>query len=174
VDTAPPPDVLAVRRGLHELNPRAVVVEAASPVRLSDPEGARGKRVLVVEDGPTLTHGGAAWGAGWLAAREAGAVVVDPRPFAVGTLQEVYRRYPHLGPVLPAMGYSPAMIGELEETINRADADLVIVGTPIDLGRFLRLEKPTVRARYEIQEVGEPSLEGLLEARFRRASGPGR
>jgi predicted GTPase len=162
--------VLAVERNLHALNPRAVVMQTACPVLLSDPEAARGKRVLVVEDGPTLTHGGAAWGAGWLAARAAGATVVDPRPFAVGAIADAYRRFPHIGPVLPALGYGHEMIGELEETINRAAVDLVIVGTPIDLGRFLRLNKPALRARYEIEEVGGQRLAELLQARFAIAS----
>jgi len=166
VDTATAEDVLTVHQNLYALNPRAVVVEAASPVRLSDPERARGQRVLVVEDGPTLTHGGAAWGAGWLAARRAGAMVVDPRPYAVGSIRDTFRQYPHIGPVLPAMGYGQAMVQELEQTINSAEVDLVIVGTPIDLGRFLHLNKPVLRARYELQEVGKPTLRELLEARF--------
>lgn len=166
VDTATPEAVLAVHENLHALNPRAAVVEAASPVRLSNPEQARGQRVLVVEDGPTLTHGGASWGAGWLAARRAGAVVVDPRPYAVGSIRDIYLRYPHIGPVLPAMGYGQTMVKELEETINRAEVALVIVGTPIDLGRFLRLNKPVQRARYELQEIGRPTLQELIEEHF--------
>lgn len=173
VDTAAPRDVQAVRDSLHQLNPGAVVIEAASPVRLSDPAAARGKRVLVVEDGPTLTHGGAAWGAGWLAARAAGAVVVDPRPWAVGSLRAAYQHYPNIGPVLPALGYGSDMIRELEETINRADVDVVIVCTPIDLGRFLHLSRPALRARYELEEIGRPTLQDVLRARFGNRTEPG-
>ncbi len=170
VDTAPAENVIAVRANLRALNPRAVVIEAASPVRVDDPEVLRGKRVLVVEDGPTLTHGGMAFGAGWLAARQSGAAtIVDPRPYAVGSIAEVYRRYPKLGPVLPAMGYGPQMIHELGQTINAADADLVVVGTPFDLGRFMNINKPVQRAYYEVEEIGEPSLEAILEAHLLRS-----
>jgi predicted GTPase len=168
VDTAPAESVAAVRRNLHALNPRAVVIEAASPVRVEGPGAVRGRRVVVVEDGPTLTHGGMAFGAGWLAARQCGAVVVDPRPHAVGSILETYRQYPAIGPVLPAMGYGAVMIAELEQTINNADTDLVLVGTPIDLGRFLKVNKPALRARYELQEVSGPTLAEVLEARFGR------
>jgi predicted GTPase len=169
VDTARDENVRAVRENLRSLNPEAVVIEATSPIRVEAPEAVQGKRVLVVEDGPTLTHGGMPFGAGWLAARRFGAsAVVDPRPVAVGFLRSVYRQYPALGPVLPAMGYGPAMIGDLEQTINRADADLVLVGTPIDLRRFLRLNKPCQRVCYELQEVGRPNLEDVLKPRFAR------
>lgn len=167
VDTALAENVLTVHRNLHELNSRAMVIEAASPVRLEDPDAVRGKRILVVEDGPTLTHGGMPFGAGWLAARRYGAAeIVDPRPCAVGSISDVYKTYPGIGPVLPAMGYGPAMILELEQTINKVNADLVIVGTPIDLGRFLRIDKPMQRARYDLQEIGRPTLEDLLRSRF--------
>jgi predicted GTPase len=167
VDTAPAENVIAVRENLRALNPRAVLIQAASPIRVANPEAVRGKRVLVVEDGPTLTHGGMAYGAGWLAARRSGAAaIVDPRPFAVGSIRETYRRFPGIGPVLPAMGYGREMIRELEQTINDAEADLVLVGTPIDLGRFLKINKPTQRARYELQEIGQPTLDDVLKARF--------
>jgi predicted GTPase len=167
VDTAPAENVLAVRDNLRTLNPRATVIEAASPIRVSDPDAVLGKRVLVVEDGPTLTHGGMPHGAGWLAARRFGAAaIVDPRPYAVGSLRDVYRAYPTVGPVLPAMGYGRPMIQELEQTINNADVDLIVVGTPIDLGRFLTINKPIQRARYDLQEIGRPTLEDLLKARF--------
>jgi predicted GTPase len=167
VDTAAAENVIAVRENLRALNPKAVVIEAASPIQVTDPEAVRGKRVLVVEDGPTLTHGGMAYGAGWLAARRLGAVaIVDPRPFAVGSIQETYRQFPGIGPVLPAMGYGRKMIDELEQTINNTEADLVIVGTPIDLGRFLKINKPVQRARYELQEIGQPTLEDVLRARL--------
>lgn len=167
VDTAPAENVTAVRENLRALNPRAVMVEAASPVRVADPEAVRGKRVLVVEDGPTLTHGGMVFGAGWLAARRLGAAaVIDPRPYATGSIRETYRRFPAIGPVLPAMGYGRQMICELEQTINNVDPDLVIVGTPIDLGRFLKINKPVQRARYELQELGHPTLADVLKARL--------
>jgi predicted GTPase len=167
VDTANPEGVLTVHRNLFALNPNAVVIEAVSPIRVAEPEALRGKRVLVVEDGPTLTHGGMAFGAGWLAARRCGAAeIVNPRPYAVGSLQQVYRDFPDIGPVLPAMGYGREMIRELEQTINRADADVVIVGTPIDLGRFLNIRKPLQRARYELQEIGQFTLADLLRDRF--------
>jgi predicted GTPase len=143
VDTAPAENVIAVRENLRALNPRAVMIEAASPIRLAGPEAVCGKRVLVVEDGPTLTHGGMAYGAAWLAARRLGAAsIVDPRPYAVGSIRETYRQFPSIGPVLPAMGYGRQMIHELEQTINNAKADLDIVGTPIELGRFLKINKP--------------------------------
>jgi len=170
VDTAPVENVITVRNNLHGLNPRAVVVEAASPIRVGNPSVVRGKRVLVVEDGPTLTHGGMTFGAGWLAARRFGAAeIIDPRPYCVGSICETYRQYPALGPVLPAMGYGRAMMDELEQTINNTDADLVIVGTPIDLSRFLHVNKPVERVRYELQEIGQPTLEELLRARFGNA-----
>jgi predicted GTPase len=166
VDTAPAENVLRVRDNLRALNPRAVVIEAASPVRVADPEALRGKRVLVVEDGPTLTHGGMPFGAGWLAARRCGAAIVDPRPCAVGSLRDTYKKYPSIGPVLPAMGYGREMMRELEQTLNMDDADLIVVGTPIDLGRFLHLNKPVLRVRYELQEIGHPTLDELLRERF--------
>ncbi len=167
VDTAPAENVFLVHNNLHALNPRAIVIEAASPIRVQDPEAIRGKRVVVVEDGPTLTHGELPHGAGWLAARRCGAAaIVDPRPYAVGSIRDVYRSFPTLGPVLPAMGYGRLMMQELEQTINSADADLVVVGTPIDLSRFLTINKPLQRARYDLQEIGRPTLEDLLRARF--------
>jgi predicted GTPase len=169
VDTAPPEGVLAVRTNVQALNPRAVVIEAASPISLEDPDAVQGKRVLVVEDGPTLTHGEMAFGAGWVAAKRFGAgEIVDPRPYAVGSIAETYARYPTTGKVLPAMGYGDAQIRELEQTINNARADLVIIGTPIDLARLLDLNKPSQRVRYELEEVGHPDLTDLLEKKFGR------
>jgi predicted GTPase len=171
VDTAAAENVIAVRENLCALNPDAVIIEAASPIRTADPQAAFGKRVLVVEDGPTLTHGGMAYGAGWLAARRASAaVIVDPRPYAVGSIRETYRQFPGIGPVLPAMGYGGQMILELEQTINNTESDLVIVGTPIDLGRFLNINKPMQRARYELQEIGQPTLDEVLKARLGTAA----
>ncbi|HUF37817.1 MAG TPA: cyclic 2,3-diphosphoglycerate synthase, partial [Anaerolineales bacterium] len=149
VDTAAPEDVMAVRESLRELNPGAPIVEAASPIFVDDPAAILGKRVLVVEDGPTLTHGEMAIGAGWVAAKRFGAAeIIDPRPFAVGTIAETYEKYPTTGAVLPAMGYGDGQMRELEETINRSMADLVIIGTPIDLGRILDLNIPSQRVRY--------------------------
>lgn len=169
VDTALPENVITVRENLHALNPNAIVIEAASPLFVDDPEEIRGKRVLVVEDGPTLTHGEMAYGAGWVAARRFGArEIVDPRPYAVGSIRETYAKYPTTGPVLPAMGYGDHMIRELEQTINNADADLVLIGTPIDLARLIKMNKPSQRVRYELQEIGQPTLESILKSKFKK------
>ena len=169
VDTAPPENVIIVRDNLHRLNPNAQVIEAASPLFVDDPEQIRGKRVLVIEDGPTLTHGEMAYGAGWVAARRFGAAeIVDPRPYAVGSISETFRKYPNTGAILPAMGYGDEMVGELEETINNAKVDLVLIGTPIDLARLLHINKPTQRVRYELQEIGQPTLEEILKAKFNK------
>ncbi len=167
VDTAAPDDVIAVRDNLHAINPQAIFIEGASPLFVDDPDAIRGKRVLVIEDGPTLTHGEMAYGAGWVAARRFGAAeIVDPRPFAVGSIKATYEKYPTTGDVLPAMGYGEEQIRELEETIRNADVDLVIVGTPIDLGRILKIEQPSQRVRYELQEIGQPTLTDLLQDKF--------
>ena len=167
VDTANPEDVITVRDNLHMLNPDAVVIEGASPLFVDDPDAIRGKRVLVVEDGPTLTHGEMAYGAGFVAARRFGAgEIVDPRPFAVGSIRETYEKYPGTGTILPAMGYGDKMMRDLEETINAADVDLVVSGTPIDLTRVIKINKPIQRVRYELQEIGEPTLETLLKKQF--------
>lgn len=167
VDTAAPDDIITVRDNLHAINQNAVFIEGASPLFVDDPSAIRGKRVLVIEDGPTLTHGEMAYGAGWVAARRFGASeIVDPRPFAVGSIKATYKKYPGTGNVLPAMGYGDIQIQELEATINNADVDLVIVGTPIDLGRVLKINKPSQRVRYELQEIGQPTLEDLLKAKF--------
>jgi len=169
VDTAPAESVLKVRANLERLNPRAIVIEAASPIFVDDPGAIRGKRVLVVEDGPTLTHGEMAYGAGWVAARRFGAgEIIDPRPYAVGSIAATYAKYPTTGQVLPAMGYGNGQMRELEQTINNAKADLVLIGTPIDLARILDLNKPTQRIRYELQEIGQPTLSDLLEKKFGR------
>jgi predicted GTPase len=169
VDTARPDDILQVRENLRLLNPSAIVVEAASPLFVDDPAAIRGKRVLVVEDGPTLTHGGMAYGAGWVAARRFGAAeIVDPRPFAIGSIRETYAKYPSTGPILPAMGYGDQQVKELERTINSADVDLVIIGTPIDLSRIMKIKKPYQRVRYELQEIGQPTLEELLKEKFKK------
>ncbi|MFO3795719.1 MAG: cyclic 2,3-diphosphoglycerate synthase [Anaerolineales bacterium] len=167
VDTAQPEAVIAVREALYHLNPKAIQIEAASPLFVENPQAIRGKRVLVIEDGPTLTHGEMAYGAGYVAARRFGAAeIVDPRPYAVHSIAATYQKYPKTGPILPAMGYGAKQIQDLEETINRADADLVIIGTPIDLTRLIRINKPTQRVRYELQEIGQPTLADLLRQKF--------
>ena len=167
VDTANPEDVITVRNNLFALNPDAQVIEGASPLFVDDPEAIRGKRVLVVEDGPTLTHGGMAYGAGYVAARRFGAgEIVDPRPYAVASIKATYEKYPSTGTILPAMGYGEEMMKDLEETINKADVDLVISGTPIDLTRIIKINKPIQRVRYELQEIGEPTLESILTKKF--------
>lgn len=167
VDTANPEDVITVRNNLYELNPDAVVIEGASPLFVDDPDAIRGKRVLVVEDGPTLTHGEMAYGAGFVAARRFGAgEIVDPRPFAVGAIQATYEKYPNTGTILPAMGYGDQMMRDLEDTINAADVDLVLSGTPIDLTRVITINKPIQRVRYELQEIGVPTLKTVLAKKF--------
>jgi predicted GTPase len=167
VDTADPEKVITVRNNLHELNPNAVIIEAASPLFVDNPDAIRGKRVLVIEDGPTLTHGEMAYGAGWVAARRFGAAeIVDPRPFAVRSIHDTYVKYPKTGPILPAMGYGEDMVKDLEKTINKADVDLVISATPIDLTRIIKVNKPMQRVRYELQEIGQPTLETILKAKF--------
>ncbi|HOV06153.1 MAG TPA: cyclic 2,3-diphosphoglycerate synthase [Anaerolineaceae bacterium] len=167
VDTADPAKVIEVRNTLHELNPNAIVIEGASPLFVDDPEAIRGKRVLVVEDGPTLTHGEMAYGAGWVAAKRFGAAeIVDPRPFAVGSIHDTYVKYPKTGTILPAMGYGDKMVKDLEDTINKSDVDLIVSATPIDLTRIIKVNKPMQRVRYELQEIGKPDLEDILKRKF--------
>jgi len=167
VDTAPWDKVEQVRNNIRSHAPRARIVLAESPVLVSRPEWITGKRVLVVEDGPTITHGEMAYGAGTLAAQKHGASeIVDPRPHAVGTIRETYRRYPDTGPVLPAMGYSQGQVRDLEQTINAADCDLVLFATPIQLTRILSINKPTLRVRYRYEDHGSPSLEEVLVERL--------
>lgn len=165
VDAAPAGNVQAVVDEARALNPRAVVVKAASPVRLDDPGAVRGRRVLVVEDGPTLTHGGMSYGAGYVAATGGGAaVIVDPRDSATPGVREIFARYPHIGRVLPAVGYDAEQLRGLRETIDRAAADVVVAATPLDLAALLALEKPVVRARYEFAEAGDPTLGSVVDA----------
>ena len=167
VDTANPEDILEVRENLRAINPKAVFIEGASPLFVDDPSAIQGKKVLVVEDGPTLTHGEMAYGAGWVAARRFGAAeIIDPRPYAVGSIKATYEKYPTTGNVLPAMGYGDSQIHELEKTINAADVDLVIIGTPINLERIIKINKPSQRVRYELQEIGQPTLEDILKEKF--------
>jgi len=169
VDTASGEEVFRVRENLQAANPRAIIIEAASPLFVDHPEEIRGKRVLVIEDGPTLTHGEMKYGAGWVAARKFGAAqIVDPRLFAVGTIADTYRKYPNTGPILPAMGYGGAQIKDLENTINHSDVDLVISATPIDLTRVINVTKPMKRVRYELEEIGQPTLEDILKDKFQK------
>jgi predicted GTPase len=162
-DTAEPADVVRVVADVERVNPGARVVYAKSPVQLQPGDDILGKRVLVVDDGPTLTHGGMAFGAGTVAAREAGAAsLVDPRPFAVGTIKDTLEQWPHLVDVLPAMGYSGRQLHDLEETINAADCDVVVTGTPIHLGRLIESRHPIRHVTYDLEEVGHPTLEEVL------------
>jgi predicted GTPase len=167
VDTADPDAVIQLRENLRLLNPDAIQIEAASPLFVDDPGSIRGKRVLVIEDGPTLTHGEMAYGAGFVAARRFGAAeIVDPRPYAVQSIAATYEKYPKTGPILPAMGYGEAQMRDLEATIEKADVDMVIVGTPIDLTRVIKINKPYQRVRYELQEIGQPTLADILKEKF--------
>ena len=163
-DTASRENIEAVRAAVLAANPAAAVVDAASPISAENPELIKNKRVLVVEDGPTLTHGEMAYGAGVVAARKFGAAeLVDPRPYLVGSILETFRKYPNIGTLLPAIGYGEKQIRDLEETINRTECDSVIVATPIDLRRVVKLNKPATRVKYELQEIGDPTLSSLIE-----------
>jgi predicted GTPase len=164
VDSAPPEGVETVRRNITTENPTATVVEAASALRVDNPDIIEGRRVLVVEDGPTLTHGGMTIGAGVVAARKFGAAeLVDPRPHAVGRIAETFEIYPDIGVLLPAMGYGEEQVRDLETTINTTDCDAVVIGTPIDLARVVNIEKPHTRVYYDLDEVGQPDLPGILD-----------
>jgi len=164
VDTADGGNVETVRTNIARVNPGAVVIDAASPIGIDDPAMITGKRVLVVEDGPTLTHGGMKIGAGVVAARKFGASeIVDPRPYLVGSLRDTFAAYPEIGAVLPAMGYGQRQIADLEATIDAADCDVVIIGTPIDLGRLLTIDKPHTRVYYDLQEIGKPDLTDVID-----------
>lgn len=163
VDSAGLESIEEVRQNIKEVNPKGVIIEAASPISIDKPELVRNKEVLVIEDGPTLTHGEMSYGAGIVAAEKFGAEeIIDPRPYAIGSLKEVYRKYPHIGALLPAMGYSKRQISELQRVINSVKCDSVIVATPIDLRRILKVNKPTVRVKYELQEIGKPDLREVL------------
>jgi predicted GTPase len=167
IDTADYNNVLLVRQSIQLVNPNAIVVDAASPIFVDHPEKIRGKRVLVIEDGPTLTHGEMAYGAGIVAARRFGAAeIIDPRPFAVRSIKATYEKYPMTGPVLPAMGYGGDQMRDLEETINNSNADLVLAATPIDLSRVINVKLPLERVRYELDPIGKPDLRDLLAERF--------
>ena len=167
VDTADMANIMTVRNNVARVNPKAIVIEAASPIFVEAPDAIRGKRVLVIEDGPTLTHGEMAYGAGTVAARRLGAAeLVDPRPYAVGSIIATFQKYPNTGALLPAMGYGDKQVRELEETINNTPCDMVIVATPIDLRRVLTIKHPSQRVRYELQEIGQPTLKDIVEKRF--------
>jgi len=160
-DSASKDDIETVRQNVQRINPKAVIVNAEMPIKVDNPKIIKGKTVVIIEDGPTLTHGGLTVGAGYLAARQYGCSIVDPRKYAVGSLKEIYKRYP-LEIVIPAMGYSDKQIKELEDTINRIEADAVIIGTPINLQKFIKIDKPSVRVSYDIRELGKPDLESIV------------
>jgi predicted GTPase len=163
IDTASPESIDMVRKNIDMINPGAVVIDAASPVRVDDPSLIRGRKVLAVEDGPTLTHGEMKIGAAVIAARKFGAAqLVDPRPYLSGKLKETFRLYPGIGTLLPAMGYSPEQVRDLEDTINNTDCDTVIIGTPIDLQRLIKINKPATRVYYDLEEIGYPKLDEVL------------
>ncbi|MBF0406930.1 MAG: GTPase [Candidatus Riflebacteria bacterium] len=164
IDTCYPDDLQTVRENVMRMNPKATIVHAASPIFVDDGDQIRGKRVLVIEDGPTLTHGEMTYGAGMVAAQRYGAAeVVDPKEYFVGTLIEANQKYPEMGPILPALGYGKKQVADLEKTINAVDCDLVISATPIDLTKILKVKKPMLRVNYELQEIGHPTLKTILE-----------
>jgi len=164
ISSAKKEDIEQVRENIKKVNPKAIIIEADSPIEVEDPELIKGKRVLVVEDGPTLTHGEMKFGAGVVASLNNGAKeLVDPRPFAVESIQETYRAYPNIGTLLPAMGYGKKQMKDLEETINRADCDVVVIGTPIDLRRVININKPATRVRYYLKELSKPTIEDILK-----------
>jgi len=168
IDTADLDKINQLRENIHQLAPEAILIEAASPLTVDHPELIRGKRVLVVEDGPTLTHGEMKYGAGVVAAQKYGAKeIVDPRPYAIGTIKDTYTKYPGIGTLLPAMGYGKKQIQELENTINAVDCDIVIIGTPIDLSRIIKINKKSIRVKYELQEIGKPNLEEVLSQKIK-------
>jgi predicted GTPase len=169
IDSAPPESVRKLRESIATVNPNATVIDAASAIRIDNPKLIKGRKVLVIEDGPTLTHGGMAYGAGTIAAEQGGAAeLVDPRPYAVESIAETFRKYPGTGPVLPAIGYSKRQLQHLETTINGVDCDTVMVATPIDLSRIIDIRKPHTRVSYELQELGKPNLEDIV-SEFARA-----
>ncbi len=164
IDSANKADVDTVRANVEKYNPAALVIEAASPLKVDAYASIKNKKVLIVEDGPTLTHGGMAYGAGFVAAKKYGAgEIIDPRPYAAGSIKETYAKFDHMENVLPAMGYGDQQIKDLEETINKIDCDLIISGTPIDMTRVLQTKKPILRVEYYLQEIGQPSLEDVLQ-----------
>jgi len=164
VDTADPQNVKRVKENIKMVNPKAIILDAASPITADEPELIKGRRALVIEDGPTITHGNMPYGAATIIAKRLGASeIVDPRPYASGSIKEAYKKYAHLGAILPALGYGEKQIAELKETIDRTPCDVVVIGTPIDLRRVMTINKPTVRVKYELQVLGPVSLEHVLE-----------
>jgi len=164
IDSACQENIDTVRKNIFYLNPKAIVVDGASPIRVDDQSVIRGKRVLVIEDGPTLTHGEMKIGAGTVAAHKYGAAeIIDPRPFVVGKLAETFRLYPNIGHLLPAMGYGAQQVKDLEATINNTDCDSIVIGTPIDLNRVIKINKPNTRVYYDLQEIGKPDLSEILD-----------
>ncbi|MDP2302672.1 MAG: cyclic 2,3-diphosphoglycerate synthase [Ignavibacteria bacterium] len=163
IDSATPENIAKVRKSIRQENPKAKIIEAASPIKVDNPEVIDGKRVLVVEDGPTLTHGEMEYGAGMVAAWMYGAAeIIDPRPFTVGTITDTFKKYPKIGTLLPAMGYGEQQMKDLEDTINNTDCDSVIIGTPIDLSRLIKINKPCTRVGYDLQEIGAFTVEKVL------------
>jgi predicted GTPase len=172
VESATRENIDIVRKNIRSVNPKATVIEAASPISIEDEKIIRGKRVLVVEDGPTLTHGEMSYGAGVIAAKKYGASeIVDPRPWVVNSIAETFAKYPNIGTLLPAMGYGGKQIKDLETTINRVECDAVIIGTPIDLRRVIKINKPSVRVKYELDEIAKPDLNEVLVNFFKKYKG---
>ena len=164
MDSAAPEDIQTVRENIAKVNPNATVIDGASPISVEDPSVIKGKKVLVVEDGPTLTHGEMKIGAGTVAAQKFGAAeIVDPRPYTVGRLKETFEIYPEIGKLLPAMGYGDEQIKDLEKTINNTDCDSVIIGTPIDLNRIVKIKKPNTRVFYDLDEIGKPDVQEIVD-----------
>lgn len=169
IDTSDAKNIQIVRENINKVNPKAIVVDGASPIKVDNPAVIRGKKVLVIEDGPTLTHGEMKIGAGTVAAQKYGAAsLVDPRPYTVGKLSETFRIYPNIGTLLPAMGYGDQQLKDLEATIARTECDSVVIGTPIDLNRIIKISKPSTRVYYDLQEIGEPNLDGILDEFVKR------
>ena len=167
IESADLEDIITVRENIMQVNPKATILEAASPLIVDDPSKIKGKNVIVIEDGPTLTHGEMDIGAGFLAAKMFGASsIVDPKPYAVGSIKAAYEKFPNLDMVVPALGYSEKQLKELEETINNSEADTVIIGTPVDLRRLFTINKQTAKVDYVLQEIGSPNLEDLLKSKF--------
>jgi len=168
IESADLENIITVRENIMQVNPKATILEAASPLIVDDPSKIKGKNVIVIEDGPTLTHGEMDIGAGFLAAKMFGASsIVDPKPYAVGSIKDAYEKFPNLDMVVPALGYSEKQLKELEETINNSEADTVIIGTPVDLRRLFTINKQTVKVDYVLQEIGSPNLEDLLKSKFK-------
>jgi predicted GTPase len=164
IDSAGLDSIQTVRESIEKVNPDAIVIDGASPIRVDNPDVIKGKNVLVVEDGPTLTHGEMKFGAGVVAAKKFGAAkLVDPRPFIVGKLNETFNLYPEIGTLLPAMGYGEIQLKDLERTINNTECDSVIIATPINLTRIINIEKPSTRVFYDLQEIGEPNLTNVID-----------